>query len=529
MATNNNNIARMKALVQSTPVVDLTPPSAENKKWNSKEDFGDPMRFEDQDIEEISADFLPSPYKEYAQAVTNYAQTPAGFSAVFLLAILATCLQKKYVVSPYGDKYIEPLSLWVLPVLAVGEKKTAVFQAVVSPLNEWTADKKLAMASELRKNRASREVAEAQIKHKKELAAKAKDDEQTEKLLFQIETIEKNMPEELRLPKLFTSDVTPASLEDELVENDERMAILSDEGDGIFETISGLFSDGKSNIDVLLKGHAGSPHNVRRQKRQADLKAPALSFGLTIQPYVLEKLGGGNQKKFRGIGMLARFLYYIPKPKVGTRNVRQRDRIEDAAQNAYTCAVRSLLDRPTPASPERLVLSVDALESWLQFLEWLEPQMAPMGEFGDVKDWASKAGGASIRIAGLLHAADPKTHVNVIENKTMLASIDLVKVLIKHAVKALDAVGNSSNADPKWALDWILHHKIKNSEGGYEFKENELHKASRFKNDTKERLAKSLSVLEQRNIISPLVRLNTKKPTLVRYLNPALIQSTGAA
>ena len=56
------------------------------------------------------------------------------------------------------------------------------------------------------------------------------------------------------------------------------MAVLSDEG-GIYEVMSGLYSDGRANIDVFLKSHAGSPVRVDRGTRTAHLNHPLSSFG----------------------------------------------------------------------------------------------------------------------------------------------------------------------------------------------------------------------------------------------------------
>ena len=90
-------------------------------------------------------------------------------------------------------------------------------------------------------------------------------------------------PEEMRAPRLWTSDSTPERLQSLLADHDERMALISDEG-GIFEIMAGLYSDGKANIDVFLQAHAGRSVRVDRGSRTVYLNKPSLSFGLAIQP-----------------------------------------------------------------------------------------------------------------------------------------------------------------------------------------------------------------------------------------------------
>lgn len=74
-------------------------------------------------------------------------------------------------------------------------------------------------------------------------------------------------------PRLWTGDVTPERLQNMVAEQDERMAVISDEG-GIFEVMAGLYNNGHANIDVLLQGHIKTTLNVYvRTARTAELSA----------------------------------------------------------------------------------------------------------------------------------------------------------------------------------------------------------------------------------------------------------------
>ena len=67
------------------------------------------------------------------------------------LTVLATCLQKKYEISPYGDDHREILSLWTVIVLASGERKSAVIRAMTFVLIEWEKLKAEEMEPEIRR------------------------------------------------------------------------------------------------------------------------------------------------------------------------------------------------------------------------------------------------------------------------------------------------------------------------------------------------------------------------------------------
>ena len=112
--------------------------------------------------------------------------------------------------------------------------------------------------------------------------------------------------------------------------------------------MSGQYSGGVANIDVYLKSHSASTMRTDRAKRKAHLDKPALTFGLAIQPGILADTA--KIKRFRDSGLLARFLYAIPKNNVGTRNMRNA-RVFVVNQNpinsvGFSQALRLRYDRP---------------------------------------------------------------------------------------------------------------------------------------------------------------------------------------
>ncbi|WP_425466834.1 DUF3987 domain-containing protein [Peribacillus cavernae] len=75
----------------------------------------------------------------------------------------------------------------------------------------------------------------------------------------------------ITLPRLITEDVTPEKLADLMAENNEKMALLSAEGGGIFNIMAGRYaSDGKANLEIFLKGFSGDYCAVDRIGRGAN-------------------------------------------------------------------------------------------------------------------------------------------------------------------------------------------------------------------------------------------------------------------
>jgi hypothetical protein len=264
---------------------------------------------------DIPANILPGWLGKYAEAVSENTQTPPGLAVMIGLATIATCVQKRFEVSIMSS-YSEPLSYWAMVVMEPGTRKTSVLQAMTAPLSEWER----ILLEETREERSEvetkRRVSERRIEQLERDASKTDDDLERLECIREINQLKTNMPEVFPTPQLFTTDVTPERLQSLMTEQGERMGVLSDEG-GIFEVISGLYSNGKSNIDIFLKSHAGSPVRVDRGGRTVIINKPALSCGLTIQPQVLSELGQGNKKRFRGLGALARFHYLFTRSNVG--------------------------------------------------------------------------------------------------------------------------------------------------------------------------------------------------------------------
>ncbi len=360
---------------------------------------------------------------------------------------------------------------------------------------------------------------------------------------------EKLAVEELRLPQTFLTDVTPESLQNALAEQRERMSILTDEGN-LFDILGGIYSSGRQNLDVFLQGHAGGPLRVKRKDRIVYLHKIAVSIGLTVQPVVLAEQAEADRRKFRGKGLLARFLYCLPKSNIGSRDVRKKTNIPAAVKQAYTQGIKRLLDLKSKIDdtgrpePEILYLDHAALAAWQKFSQEIESNQGERGKFERIQDFTGKLPGAALRIAGVCHVAEQMGGINdgtlsslfalseIADNQRRLIGIDIMapvldlcEKLIVHTMAAFDMMGDDPVVnDAKYAFKWLIQNSEKNDQGAYSFRQNVLHSTPRFKNSKLERVMKALDVLIERNIISRQQRdKSTKKPTLFYYVNPSVV------
>lgn len=513
--TDANDLARVAGDGAVADMVAIAPLVADGPTW-PEPITGGPR------TPEFPENILPGVWRDFAQAVSASTQTPPALAVTCALGILATLLQRRYEVSPYGGTdYTEPLSLFVVSASPSGTRKTAVLNAFLKPILIWEKLQYDRYRVKVARANAARSTAKKRIENLNQQAAKCKDAAELAAIRADIEREELEMPEEVRAPRLFTGDTTAERLQAMLCEHSERMAVFSDEP-GIFRIMSGAYSGGSQNLDVFLQSHAGSPIRVDRAGRLAHLDKPALTFNLMIQPGLMSEIAGS--KGFRDSGLLARFLFAVPATNVGKRDVRKHTSIDAAVRSAYETAVMALLEgylcEPgTVPAVQVLELSDAAREHWLDFSQYIEDRQGDGGEFESIRDWTSKLAGAVARIAALLELARVGLAADTVQFDSMDDAIRLARVLIPHAHCAFGLLGTDAvDVDAQTVLRWAR------GRGEDVFTQREAQKAMQGRFTNVERLKKAMERLTDNDCVRPFRRTQaTGRPSACYRLNPALL------
>ena len=433
-------------------------------------------------------DVFPSWLRAYIEAETESKQTPIDLACMLALAVLSTACARYVMIAGRSD-WLEPVNLFVVVALPPASRKSPMFAAMTAPLELFERETVLAAKLDIAKAENQHTIIEAQLAEARREAAKAKGDMASRAALEKVDDLTETLvnfqvPVE---PRLIVDDVTSERLAAHLVEQGGRIAALSPEGD-IFSIMAGRYSaDGGPNIGVYLRAHAGDPLRVDRRTRAEFIQRPALTMGLTVQPEVVRSFA--KTQAFRGLGLLGRFLYALPKSTIGRRKIDPPP-VDPAMRRAYFDYVTSLLrlcpilaanseengdiGEGTLNSEENGDIGVRYIENnnnnnniyllrlsdaanriFVRFQEWLEPQLAEDGEFSLFTDWAGKLAGAVLRIAALLHMAEyislhphnphnPQNSDRRVSELTMARSIAVAHYLVLHARSAFMEMG----ADP---------------------------------------------------------------------------------
>ena len=381
-------------------------------------------------------------------------QTPVDMAATAALAVLALCQQGKYRIKGKDD-WIEPLNLFTVIVAEPSERKSAVISHMAGAVHRFEAAYNQQHAAAIERSRVEKRMLEKQQRNLEEMVLKGKAQiEDLQDVSMQLANFREVMP-----MRLYVDDVTTEKLTSVLSENNGTAAILSAEG-GIFDMLSGIYTK-NVNIDVFLKGHSGDTIRVDRIGRNSEsIMHPALTVLLAVQPNVLS--GMMSNGTFRGRGLTARFMYCMPKSRVGDRLYRTQP-IPDEVARCYEITIRNLLDEGTPQTPELIYLSPEADKLLEAFAGEVESKLK--SEYSDIPDWAGKLVGAVLRISGLLcRAANAKCadfldipESTIVSPEQMTGAIAIGRYFTEHARAAYSLMGaDDLIKQSKYTLDAII-------------------------------------------------------------------------
>lgn len=408
-----------------------------------------------------SAERWPRPLWRFVDAVAVAHQVPRDMVLMLVLSILSTATGGRWRVQVTPD-WAEPLAVFTVTTMQSGSRKSAAVKSTAGPL--FAVERELAerFAPRISEQRALKDIRVGEYERLKKQIGRPASQGQPKVTEADVVAAAQAVDEidEIAVPRLVADDVTPEKLGALMGEQGGRMGVVSAEG-GLFQILSGRYSSGQPNLDLVLKAHAGDTVRIDRLSRPPLLiNDPFLAIGVTVQPDVLEGLA--ETKMFRGSGLLARVLFATPRTLLGHR-VIEPDPIPELVNAAYFAAVADLTRRAW-AFDEVVDLKLDDEAAHLlrDFRTQLEPQLDPDGgELAEITDWASKLPGALVRIAALLTLyANP--NAQTVGQRGMAEALGLAPYLVGQAQNAFDAINgrHARSGRLRAVVAWLRRKKI---------------------------------------------------------------------
>ena len=429
-----------------------------------------PIMEETPKIGSVTKDMLPEQLNDILVALSEYLEVDLGLTLLIALSVISTCIQGKVIVEPSNDWWVNT-NLYLIGIAESGSRKSEIVKFLTAPLREW-------------------------------------------------EKVKKQTKVEEKKVQLFVSDSTMEALAECLSQNNERISIIVDEG-GIFEPLTGLYSQGKANIDLLLKAWDGSYVNQSRVMRGSiSLEHPLITFGVLCQPIVVKNLFSKNVLLSRGF--IERFLYYYPESNLGKRKIRTTP-VKSEYKAAYASLCEKLLGIQDTEEVIKLHFSAEAKERLIKFQISCDRQIQKFPDNAGIRSYLSKLHEKAARIATLYHMVDCDIKQEVSE-ECLNKAITLTVLLYKHYRK-LQMV-NGLSGEEQLTNDicaWIINLKQECFEKVSLTKRFKDRKIDNKRVNAKQ-LEKMLYPLIDNHIISRPYKDKDAHKTEIYFINPILVQ-----
>ena len=431
-------------LSRKEPSMDCGSPTNDEQSYDS---FGSPewapiISIEEQQLPTVPEHLLTGSLGAMVREVARVTATPPELGLVVGLTCLGTANAHKFQVR-VGKSLVQPLNLYCVGIMPSGSRKSPVFGAMASPIQNYQAEIREASKEVVRKSTSDYELWLERCKVLRSKVARTATDKDRRLLQEHLGT----EPVVVPAPRILTSNATPESVVQMLSENQQRIAIFSAEPDP-FADMMGRYS-GKPNLGIYLEGHSGDSHsNDRVGRASIQLPTPLISMMLMAQPEVATQLR--SDKQMRGRGLLARILWVWPEPGIGFREFIDEEVCPSVLSN-YHQGMGQMLKRPVLLDalgqplPQTITLHGESFDLWRDEYNRIEVEMRQSGTLAEIRDWAGKYPSAIARIAANLHVAngvdtgfDPATVP--IPKETMRNAIEIAKVIESHSVAVLSGI-----------------------------------------------------------------------------------------
>lgn len=481
-------------------------------------DWEMPINFKERDLPTFDISIYPEWVRKFIEGVALETQTPLDSAAMYGLAILSTSISGKFYIDVNKGSWKESLNTYTVVALKSSERKTAVFKIFLEPISEYELEEKQRLLPIINEKETERNTIIKRISYLQQQYSRDEDGEKNKNKMDEIKKLSKELEEPLiKVPRIFTSDVTPEKLAILMSENYGCISLLSDEGAEVFDMMAGKY--GKvMNLDIYLKAFSGGNIKIDRANGTSlSIDNPIMTMGLYVQPSVIQTF----PDNFSARGLTQRFLFSVPRSMVGSRKSNP-PKIPIEVKLDYKNNVKKIL-RLQVKTPISLTFSKDAFRYLNSMSDELEEILRSPHLNDEFKSWIGKLPGQIIRISGLLHIAEffPNNDVpKVISKDTLLKADRLRNYFIEHGKRAFGLIFNDEN----WEDAAYLINHITTSEkfkGKDKIDYQELYqntKNGRFK--TARELKKVLYFLEELNYL----RMEREGRKNVIYLNPSIVK-----
>ncbi len=372
-----------------------------------------------------------------ARAIMDRTQAPEAICAQSVLAVASLATQAHAdVVLPTG--HAKPLSCYFMSVAASGERKSAVDSEALTPVRKHEENLRKAYEEKLPSFLNERDAWEDQ---RKAVLKKGKTKEAKLAGLAELGPA----PKPLLRGILTVSEPTFQGLTKLMLVNQPSLGLFSGEG-GSFIGGHAMSDDNKTHTAAgLSELWDGTPiKRVRSGDGTEIIAGRRLSMHLMAQPDIASQML--SDRRLLDQGLLSRMLVSAPRSSAGNRMWKEPLIQSDRDIRHYSAHLLSILEYPTPTSPDsvaelnprRLPLDDGARWLWVKFADHVERMVGPGGQLEPVRGLANKLPEHAARLAAVLALVE-SIACREVSQSHMQAGIDIATYYANEACRLFDA------------------------------------------------------------------------------------------
>jgi len=357
-------------------------------------------------------DALPTTILDAVTEVAGFVKAPLPMVASSALAALSLAGQAQVDVMR-AQKLTGPTGLFLLTIADSGERKSTCDGFFFKAIRDYEAEQ--AESAKPGQTRCRADLSAWEAKHsgiRDKIRLLAKSGKETVDLETALRVLEQAKPEPPRIPRMIRTDATPEALAWGLSKQWPSAGLVSAEA-GIVLGSHGMNKDTiMRNLGLLNLLWDGLELAVdRRTSESFTVRGARLTVALQVQEPTLREFFARSGELARGTGFLARFLVSWPESTQGHRP------FTEAPENwphlaAFNQRLTALLQQPVlinengALTPKMLAMTPQAKESWVEYHDTVEAELANGGELCGIRDVASKTADNAARLAALFHLFD---------------------------------------------------------------------------------------------------------------------------
>lgn len=365
---------------------------------------------------------LPKVLADYVEDTVKCRQVNAEMLALPCVSALSSCVQGKYNI---GQKsYKTTLSLFTVTVAPPSQRKTSSIDAFTEPIENWINEENRKIKRTQEQLDIDIKVIEARIK-KFERGTKNFTEQGYKNDLKALGEIKDKYPQPISHA---TTNVTTEGVIDLMADNHGKASIITDEC-GVFDVLSGLYNNGKSDIDPLLKGYDGKCISKRRAGgKETTINRAFLTICVMAQPEKFNKIKSVDS--LSGRGFMERFMFSFPENYGVHKSPLKTPEPDKSITDAYTSMIQKLLKLPDPEKEVPVMYLNDKADIlYDEYFDKIESMIHKKGGLFNKSDFAAAYGGKqatrALKLAGLFHLCEHSPEEPVDEdsmNKAILFS-----------------------------------------------------------------------------------------------------------